>query len=176
MEVLVLKHALFGLSLLMAVGVGEARADTQVASVGLGSRDAVTKVLVLKGERRLLLLNGEKVLQLCRRVGAGPHQPKMHQGWSNAGRRVHHRLAPIEQPVLSCPAYFYPNRQDVELARDMGVQAGGMIMIHGQPSQFDVRYLKLEHDWTQGCIAVSNVVMDELWSSVRDGTPIEIRP
>lgn len=173
-----LKHALFGLSLLMAVGVGEARADTQVASVGLGSRDAVTKVLVLKGERRLLLLNGEKVLQsYVVALGRDPIGPKMHQG---DGRTPEGEYT-IDWRQLNSQYYralhiSYPNRQDVELARDMGVQAGGMIMIHGQPSQFDVRYLKLEHDWTQGCIAVSNVVMDELWSSVRDGTPIEIRP
>ena len=31
-------------------------------------------------------------------------------------------------------------------------------------------------DWTEGCIAVSNGAMDEIWALVDDGTPILINP
>jgi L,D-peptidoglycan transpeptidase YkuD (ErfK/YbiS/YcfS/YnhG family) len=31
-------------------------------------------------------------------------------------------------------------------------------------------------DWTNGCIAVSNAEMDEIWQLVSDGTPIRILP
>jgi L,D-peptidoglycan transpeptidase YkuD (ErfK/YbiS/YcfS/YnhG family) len=31
-------------------------------------------------------------------------------------------------------------------------------------------------DWTDGCIAVTNEEMDEIWASVPDGTVIEIKP
>ncbi len=31
-------------------------------------------------------------------------------------------------------------------------------------------------DWTDGCIAVTNHEMDEIWTLVQDGTPIEINP
>jgi len=31
-------------------------------------------------------------------------------------------------------------------------------------------------DWTEGCIAVTNAEIDEIWRVVADGTPIEIRP
>ena len=31
-------------------------------------------------------------------------------------------------------------------------------------------------DWTNGCIAVSNEEIEEMWKLVEDGTPIEIVP
>lgn len=31
-------------------------------------------------------------------------------------------------------------------------------------------------DWTQGCIAVTDEEIEELWRAVPNGTPIEIRP
>ena len=33
-----------------------------------------------------------------------------------------------------------------------------------------------KEDWTQGCIAVSNMAIDEIWDYTRDGTPVEILP
>jgi murein L,D-transpeptidase YafK len=32
------------------------------------------------------------------------------------------------------------------------------------------------HDWTDGCVAVTNEEMDEMWKMVQIGTPIEIKP
>jgi L,D-peptidoglycan transpeptidase YkuD (ErfK/YbiS/YcfS/YnhG family) len=34
----------------------------------------------------------------------------------------------------------------------------------------------LRRDWTEGCIALNNEHIDEIWREVADGTPIEIRP
>jgi murein L,D-transpeptidase YafK len=54
-----------------------------------------------------------------------------------------------------------------------------MIMIHGEPRSQRHKELQLlisSEDWTQGCIAVSNLAIDEIWRYTRDGTPIEIRP
>jgi murein L,D-transpeptidase YafK len=50
-----------------------------------------------------------------------------------------------------------------------------MILIHGQPSK-KASSMRTEHDWTLGCIAVSNREIDEIWSLTADGTPIEILP
>ena len=56
---------------------------------------------------------------------------------------------------------------------------GGLIMIHGRPNYIDSPRILAEYDnrdWTNGCIAVKNAEMDEIWTAVRDGTPIRILP
>jgi murein L,D-transpeptidase YafK len=74
----------------------------------------------------------------------------------------------------------YPNERDRAQAAARGVDPGGSIYIHGQPtaaaelSFFRVKFAR--EDWTDGCIAVTNVEMDEIYRSVREGTPILIRP
>lgn len=68
----------------------------------------------------------------------------------------------------------YPDAQDRAFAAGQGRSAGGMIMIHGQPNDWGDD--RVEGDWTDGCIALSNAEMDLLWASVPIGTPIEITP
>lgn len=67
----------------------------------------------------------------------------------------------------------YPNRADRAFAARYGRSAGGDIFIHGQPTG---RPGRMRGDWTDGCIALSNAEIEELWRLVPDGTPIEIRP
>jgi murein L,D-transpeptidase YafK len=71
----------------------------------------------------------------------------------------------------------YPNKNDKEQAKHLGIPPGGDIMIHGTNKQ--TAWLgKWQHlrDWTNGCIAVSNEEMDEIWAMVKNGTRIEINP
>jgi len=67
----------------------------------------------------------------------------------------------------------YPNRADRAFAAQYGRSPGGDIFIHGQPTGY--RGPTLQGDWTDGCIALTNAEIEELWSIVPDGTPIEIR-
>jgi hypothetical protein len=71
----------------------------------------------------------------------------------------------------------YPNEVDRERARKLGVDPGGDIMIHGITN--GLGWLGSMHrkiDWTNGCIAVTDAEMDEIWLLVPDGTQVEIRP
>ena len=71
----------------------------------------------------------------------------------------------------------YPNAADRKRAHDAGVDPGGAIMIHGVEPQFAwLGPLQHEVDWTDGCIAVTNREMDEVWQLVPVGTPVEIKP
>ena len=66
---------------------------------------------------------------------------------------------------------------DIEAARQRGVSPGGDVFVHGLPNGYG--WVGSSHrlkDWTDGCIAVTNAEMDEIWRAVADGTPIEIRP
>lgn len=54
---------------------------------------------------------------------------------------------------------------------------GGDILIHGLPNGWDrIGSAHLLRDWTQGCIAVTNREIEEIWRVVPDGIPVEIRP
>ena len=69
----------------------------------------------------------------------------------------------------------YPNARDEAAAAARDEAPGGNIMIHGLPNGWG--WLgPLHHlwDWTDGCIAVSNDEMREIWLRVANGTPIEI--
>lgn len=73
----------------------------------------------------------------------------------------------------------YPNKEDIARAKARGVKPGGYITIHGQPKwNADGRgdEYTLAHDWTEGCMAVPNKKMKELWEGVKNGTPITIHP
>ena len=62
-------------------------------------------------------------------------------------------------------------------ARELGVSPGGDIMIHGIKNGFAwVGGFHAAIDWTEGCIAVTNSEMDEIWQFVEVGTPIQINP
>ncbi len=71
----------------------------------------------------------------------------------------------------------YPSAEDRARAREAGVSPGSDIAIHGLKSGYE--WLGSAHvlfDWTDGCIAVTNREMEELWAAVPKGTPVEIRP
>lgn len=71
----------------------------------------------------------------------------------------------------------YPNLSDLQRAKMLGVDPGNMVMIHGQPNRADPDEPAVQRsNWTNGCIALLNHEMDELWDMVEPGTPIEIRP
>ncbi len=73
----------------------------------------------------------------------------------------------------------YPNTSDRARAVKRGVKTGGYITIHGQPKwNADGRgnNYTLSHDWTEGCMAVTNVAIDRLWRAVQNGTKIVINP
>nr|WP_256261023.1 L,D-transpeptidase family protein [Shewanella sp. NIFS-20-20] len=71
----------------------------------------------------------------------------------------------------------YPNDADKLRARALGQSAGGLIMIHGENPDSELSAIEQQQiNWTNGCIAVTNQEMDELWQLIEPGTPIEIYP
>jgi murein L,D-transpeptidase YafK len=71
----------------------------------------------------------------------------------------------------------YPDASDRREANTTGDAPGGSIMIHGQPNEptRSETYYRTQ-DWTNGCIAVSNSDMIDIWLMTTPNTPIEIRP
>lgn len=71
----------------------------------------------------------------------------------------------------------YPNNEDRRRAGRLRVAPGGAIMIHGLPNgRGAIGKAHLIRDWTQGCIAVTNEEIEEIWRVVPNGTRVEIKP
>jgi murein L,D-transpeptidase YafK len=71
----------------------------------------------------------------------------------------------------------YPGSADISAARSRGVDPGGLIMVHGMKN--GLGWLGRLHrviNWTDGCIAVTDREMDEIWRVVPDGTKIVLKP
>lgn len=134
-------------------------------------------VLVDKSDRTLTLYRGEEVLKTYRGIAFGdaPQGHKQFEGDERTpeGRYTIDTRNPDSAYHLSL-RISYPNAADRAIAEAQGRDPGGDIFIHGQPNNSPLP--RLPGDWTDGCIAVSDAEMDELWGAVADGTPIEIRP
>ena len=137
------------------------------------------KVIVHKAERRLELLNGGEVFKSFPiSLGGQPEGHKQQEGDQRTpeGRYVLDWRNPNSAFFLALRV-SYPNEDDIRRARQRGVNPGNNIMIHGLPNELrhPARHY-LQDDWTDGCIAVSNSAMIDIWLAVPDGTPITILP
>jgi murein L,D-transpeptidase YafK len=137
------------------------------------------RIIVLKAKRELQLLRDGVVLKSYP-IALGPHPkgPKRRRGDGRTPEGtyvVDYRFT--RTPYHRALHISYPDTSDRALARKANVSPGGDIVIHGMPARFGhndpVRFFR---DWTKGCIAVGNIAIEEIWASVDDGTPIEIRP
>lgn len=136
-------------------------------------------VLVSKSERKLMLLrNNQKIKEYRIALGRHPIGPKMQEGdgktpegrymldYRNVNSGFHRSLH-----------VSYPDEKDLIRASGQGVSPGGLIMVHGLRNGLGfLGRLHRSFDWTNGCIAVTNSEIEEIWRCVPDGTPIEIRP
>ena len=137
------------------------------------------RIVVHKEARTMELVRAEQVIKTYKvALGGEPVGPKTRQGDHRTpeglyvidSRNVHsqfHRSLHIS----------YPNPTDREHARKLGAPPGGDIYIHGLPNGYGfVGAAHRARDWTDGCIAVTDQEIEEIWRLVDNGTPIEIRP
>lgn len=146
---------------------------------GAASTPKVDRVVVVKSEHVLKLLkDGEVVKSYPVALGKKPEGPKMRQGDKKTpeGTYIVDRRNPNSRFYRSLHI-SYPNKSDLETARKLGASPGGDIMIHGLPRGVErMGELHTVLDWTDGCIAVTNAQMDEIWRLVPNGVSVEIRP
>ena len=144
-----------------------------------GKGDLADRLVVNKSKRELLLYRSEKVIRAYKiALGKNPVGPKLGKGDSKtpegsytiSGRNAasaYHRSLRVS----------YPNSADRVRSRRQGLDPGGDIMIHGLPNgQGFVGPAHRLIDWTDGCIAVTDAEIEEIWHLVQDGTPIQINP
>ena len=144
-----------------------------------GGFPVADSVVVDKGDRKLYLIkDGEPFRIFDIALGIRPVGDKQHEGdfKTPEGRYLLDMRNPNSEYFLSIHV-SYPNGQDIREARSRGLNPGGAIMIHGQPNEptRSETYYRTQ-DWTNGCIAVSNSDMIDIWLMTGSNTPIEIRP
>lgn len=137
------------------------------------------RVVVRKSLRRLYLMRGSTVLRSYKiALGLNPVGQKERSGdfRTPEGRYLLTRRNPRSDYFLSIQV-SYPNAADMRRARLHSWDAGGSIMIHGLPNHLrrPPEYYE-RFDWTDGCIAVSDSDMLEIWLMTRENTPIDILP
>jgi hypothetical protein len=137
------------------------------------------KVLVDKSDRKLYLLrHGSVVAEYPIKLGLNPYGHKQHEGdfRTPEGSYTLSRRNPRSEFFLALQV-SYPNKEDAAWAKENGWSPGGLIMIHGQPNvPKRPADFYANRDWTDGCIALSNSDMVDVWLRTSVGLPIEIRP
>jgi murein L,D-transpeptidase YafK len=145
----------------------------------VSGHEQADSVLVVKSERKLYLLKAGRILKSVDvSLGLVPTGPKQREGdFRTPEGRYNLESRNVDSDYFLSILVSYPSDADRMRARKQGVDPGGQIMIHGLPNV--PRYEPAHYqgtDWTDGCIAVSNSDMLDIWLMTREATPIEIRP
>jgi murein L,D-transpeptidase YafK len=131
------------------------------------------RVVVLKKERTLQLLSEGKVIKSYKvALGGDPVGPKTQQGDHKTPEGIYVLDSRNAHSQFHKSIHIsYPNARDRAAARASRVSPGGDVFVHG--------WVGASHrakDWTDGCVAVTDEEIEEIWKAVADGTAIEIRP
>jgi len=147
-----------------------------VCAWGKGPAD---RIVIEKAAHVMTLYRGEEKLRTYKvSLGGEPKGAKTRQG----DHKTPEGTYTVDARNANSHYYrslhvSYPNAADRERAKKLGVSPGRDIMIHGLPNgEGFVGKAHLLHDWTDGCIAVTDEEMDEIWELVPVGTVLVIRP
>lgn len=163
----------------MAVPAGAATSADVAASLDAEEKARIDRVLIDKSERQLVLLAGETPLRTYPvALGAAPKGAKRFEGDQRTPEGTYTiDFRNSDSAFHLALRISYPNEADRVRALEAGLDPGGQIMIHGlKNGQGWLAERHLADDWTDGCIAVTNAEIEEIWSLVELGTPVEIRP
>lgn len=160
---------------LLVLAVVAASAEAQIPR----SAPRADLVVVYKSKRILQLRReGEVLKSFPIALGRSPAGPKRKEGDGRTPEGVYTLdWRKPDSQFYRAIHVSYPHPRDHAHAERWDVSPGGLIMLHGLPN--GVPAARVGHpwnDWTDGCIAVTNEEMDEIWARVEDGTTIIIYP
>ena len=140
------------------------------------------KVIVKKSTHMLYLSQGGEIFQKYHvTLGQNPFGTKEMEGDMKTPEGVYRLDWRQESNQYYKSLHIsYPNSKEKAHAKELGVSAGGMIMIHGTPLAWSLSpygdWMNVLIDWTEGCIAMSNDDIEEVWEQTENGTIIVIVP
>lgn len=137
------------------------------------------RIVIVKSRRSLTLYRQGQVLKTYKvALGGQPQGPKTRQGDNRTPEGVYTIDSRNSHSQYHLSLHIsYPNAEDRARAKKLRVNPGGDIFIHGLPPAYSyLGPLHRQHDWTLGCIAVTDAEIEEIWSMVPNGTTVEIKP
>jgi murein L,D-transpeptidase YafK len=169
------RNILWIVSILLLAWMSFAVASQLVAQAA----SQVDRIVIEKHKRTLALMAGAKILKTYKvALGGQPVGAKDRQGDHKTPEGIYSVDAKNPNSQFYKALHIsYPNQADRANARKLGVSPGGDVEIHGLGSKWG--WLGAKHrltDWTDGCIALTNEEIDEIYPLIKVGTPIEIRP
>jgi murein L,D-transpeptidase YafK len=167
---------------LSALAAATGRAQTVSSADRGASRLPVDLVVIDKRRRRLHLYFRDRIVKTYRvALGSNPVGHKRERGDGRTPEGLYRIDYKKPESRFGLALHIdYPNERDRARAARHGADAGGSIYIHGQPREatelsfFRIKFAR--QDWTDGCIALANAEMAEVYRSVREGTPVLVRP
>jgi murein L,D-transpeptidase YafK len=170
---------LFVATLILTMLAGPPAAGPALANLGADDGSKADLVVVYKSKRILQLKRAGRVLKTFPvALGREPTGTKLREGdgrtpegvytldWRNPDSQFYRAIH-----------ISYPRPGEAVHATRWGVSPGGHIMLHGLPNGVSAERIgHPQRDWTEGCIALTNEEMDEIWARVDDGTTIIIYP
>jgi murein L,D-transpeptidase YafK len=145
---------------------------------GLAER-AADKILIEKKERRLTLQRDNKVIRTYRvALGTHPEGPKVCQGDGRTPEGLYIIDGRNQNSHYHWSLHIsYPNEMDRAAAQKAKCNPGGDIFIHGLTNGYGwLGKAHTLHDWTLGCIALTDQEIEEIWRLVPNKTIVEIKP
>lgn len=137
------------------------------------------KIVIIKSARTMTLLSGATTLKTYKvALGSVPVGPKRVEGDHKTPEGDYRIDEKNSHSQFHLSLHIsYPSAADQQRARSLGSRPGGAIMIHGLARPFAyLGPLYRQTDWTDGCVAVTNAEIEEIWKLVPVGTRVEIRP
>ena len=148
-------------------------------SFAFGERLIADSIVVEKQRRRLTLYQADsRSGPIALQLGKQPVGDKREIGDNRTPEGLFHIDFKNPNSKYHMALHIsYPDAAHAAKARSRGVAAGGDVMIHGLPPAYATLGAKhSEYDWTEGCIAVTNAEIEEIWRAVPNGSPIQIKP
>ncbi len=158
----------------------EKDANSQVLNTQpLPENTPITRLVVMKSKRQMWAYNQDILVKIYPiSLGKSPIGHKQFEGDKKTPEgiyRINERNP--NSAYHKNLGISYPNAEDKAYALSQGKSPGGLIKIHGLPNKFpDIGRQHLRKDWTDGCIAVTNEEIDELFNAVVHNAEIDIRP
>jgi murein L,D-transpeptidase YafK len=150
-----------------------------LSTLKLSALPHADRIIMHKKERTMELMRAGQVIKTYKiALGGQPVGPKMRQGDHRTPEGVYVIDRRNAQSQFHRSLHIsYPSASDRERARKVGVSPGGDIFIHGLPNGYGfIGSAHRARDWTDGCIAVTDQEIEEVWTLVDNGTLVEIRP
>lgn len=152
---------------------------TLLLSTVLHAQTHADRIIVHKSAHTMELMHAGRVIKSYKiALGGDPVGAKTRQGDHKTPEGTYAIDSRNAQSKFHRSLHIsYPNAADRERARKLGVAPGGDVFIHGLPNGYGfVGAAHRARDWTDGCIAVTDQEIEEIWQLVNKGTPVDIRP